>query len=409
MATSGPNPRVPSVGEDPRERSPVIEPPQKTFFRELDEAVIEADRCIQCGTCVAACPSDSIGIDALEERPTLVRMCTGCSRCWDFCPRSGLRYEKLLSMQDDDRPHEVGGTFAVRPHDEQARAVGQDSGAVTALLAELIENGNLDGALVARSSESSPLKGEAYLATSREDLLEAAGSYYNQTMQLGELDQQLANADIEDPSIAIVGTPCVIQGVAALERYQWADEVSPIELTIALMCTRTFGWDRLEAQLESQGVDPAALARLDVTDGTLYGYDADGQITLETPVDAFDGAALTGCAECADFLGGAADISAGNVGTPDGTTTMVIRTERGDAAWSTASDALAAEPIDTPDTLSRLDAWNQRRAKEALPREFDPDGSLTIRYESHREAFDGTDRAPQPLNPARVYQYEEWC
>ena len=409
MATSDLNPRVPSVGQDPREQSSVVEPPQKTFFRELDEAVIEADRCIQCGTCVAACPSDSIGIDALEERPTLVRMCTGCSRCWDFCPRSGLRYEKLLSMQDSDRPQNVGGTYAARPHDSDTRAVGQDSGAVTALLAELIEEEYIDGALVARSSEASPLKGGAYLATSRSELLEAAGSYYNQTMQLGELDRQIAEADFEDPAIAIVGTPCVIQGVAALERYQWENEVSPIELTIALMCTRTFGWDRLEAQLASHGVDPTELARLDVTEGTLYGYDATGEVQLETPVDSFDGAALTGCAECADFLGGAADISAGNVGTPDGTTTMVIRTERGEAAWSIASDALAAEPIETPETLSRLDAWNQRRAQEALPRTFDSDGSLTISYESHRAAFDGTDRAPQPLNPARVYQYEEWC
>ena len=47
------------------------EPPGKVWFFELAAAVIDADRCIQCGACVAACPSDSLG-DELE-RPALPR------------------------------------------------------------------------------------------------------------------------------------------------------------------------------------------------------------------------------------------------------------------------------------------------------------------------------------------------
>ena len=73
----------------------IEEPPGKTWFWELEAGVIDADRCIQCGTCVAVCPSNSIGIDEDTELPELVKMCTGCSLCWDFCPRGGLRYEAL--------------------------------------------------------------------------------------------------------------------------------------------------------------------------------------------------------------------------------------------------------------------------------------------------------------------------
>ena len=65
------------------------------WFWELEAGVIHADRCIQCGTCVAVCPSNSIGIDEDTNLPELVKMCTGCSLCWDFCPRGGLRYEAL--------------------------------------------------------------------------------------------------------------------------------------------------------------------------------------------------------------------------------------------------------------------------------------------------------------------------
>ena len=41
------------------------------------------------------CPSNSIGIHEDTNLPELVKMCTGCSLCWDFCPRGGLRYEAL--------------------------------------------------------------------------------------------------------------------------------------------------------------------------------------------------------------------------------------------------------------------------------------------------------------------------
>ena len=38
----------------------IEEPPGKTWFFALQAGVIDAGRCIQCGTCVAACPSGSI-------------------------------------------------------------------------------------------------------------------------------------------------------------------------------------------------------------------------------------------------------------------------------------------------------------------------------------------------------------
>jgi formate hydrogenlyase subunit 6/NADH:ubiquinone oxidoreductase subunit I len=70
----------------------IEEAPGKVWFWDLEKAVIDADRCVQCGVCVAACPTDSIGIGE-DDLPTLVKMCTGCSLCWDFCPRGGLQYE----------------------------------------------------------------------------------------------------------------------------------------------------------------------------------------------------------------------------------------------------------------------------------------------------------------------------
>ena len=73
----------------------------KIWFHKTASAVIDADRCVGCGACIAACPSKSIGIGS-DGLPTLVRMCTGCSACWDYCPMAGFRPEKLNHQNPED-------------------------------------------------------------------------------------------------------------------------------------------------------------------------------------------------------------------------------------------------------------------------------------------------------------------
>jgi coenzyme F420 hydrogenase subunit beta len=46
-------------------------------------------------------PVDSLAT-SFEDLPYLVKMCTGCSLCWDFCPRGGLRYEATWPKESDD-------------------------------------------------------------------------------------------------------------------------------------------------------------------------------------------------------------------------------------------------------------------------------------------------------------------
>src|SRR6202165_865683 len=190
------------------EMNGVEEPPGKTWFWELQAGVIDADRCIQCGTCVAVCPSHSSGVDADTLLPELVKMCTGCSLCWDFCPRGGLRYEALWppSTLTGDSPDGgvnetapvvradaadnywkiTGGppgdglgavmdSYAVRAGARPDNA--QDGGVVTALLIAALAGGEIDGALVTRPSDDpdEPWKGVAHLATTAKEITEAAG------------------------------------------------------------------------------------------------------------------------------------------------------------------------------------------------------------------------------------------
>ncbi|GAB3690341.1 hypothetical protein GCM10028857_26630 [Salinarchaeum chitinilyticum] len=391
-----------------RERMNDIETPdEKTWFMELDEAVIDDDRCIQCGTCVAACPSDSIGIGE-DDLPELVKMCTGCSLCWDFCPRGGLRYERQWKLTGGDDNVKGAGdpiTEFSATVEEDWRENAQDGGVVTSLLIHLLEAGEIDGALVAKESEDEPWKAEAFLATTPEELIESAGSFYNQTMALGEVDlgqweHKLPTVDPEDLSLALVGTPCEIEGISALQDFDWdyaAQEtgVRAINYKIALMCTKNFNYETLLGEMveEQRGIPIESIGKLDVLHGDLMVWDTDGEMVLQEEIENFHDAALKGCDECADFTGYTADLTVGSVGSSDEYSSVIVRTEQGLTAWDCTKDDLDYHDLEDRSAIGKLQGWDKKKAFESLEREFDPDAPRFIDYTDHAENY-GTELNP---------------
>jgi coenzyme F420 hydrogenase subunit beta len=380
-------------------------PDEKTWFMELDEAVIDEGRCIQCGTCVAACPSDSIGIGE-DDLPKLVKMCTGCSLCWDFCPRGGLRYERQWKITGgEDNVSGAGDPiteFSARVEDDW-RENAQDGGLVTSVLIHLLEAGEIDGALVATESDE-PWRAESFLATTPEELIENAGSWYNQTMALGNLDlkqwEDKLEKDPEDVSLALVGTPCEIEGIRAIQDFEWdyaAHEagVRAIEYTIALMCTKNFNYERLlgEQLEEKRDIPPEDIGKLDVIDGKMKVFDHDHELILDEDIENFHVAALKGCDECADFTGYCADLTVGSVGSSDSYSSVIIRTETGLEAWELTEPDLDYHDLEDRGAVGGLQSWDKKKAFEALERKFDPDAPRFIDYTDHAETY-GTEMNP---------------
>jgi coenzyme F420 hydrogenase subunit beta len=388
------------------EMNDIDEAPGKVWFWELEQAVIEADRCVQCGACVAACPSDSIAVGG-DGLPVLAKMCTGCSLCWDFCPRGGMRHEATWKLTGD--PVGNGGPGGLGPVHETwtARARpgvpgAQDGGLVTALLVALLEAGEIDGALVARESQTEPWKGEPYLARTPEEVVACAGSFYNQTMALAALD--LKGHDLPpQPRIAVVGTPCEVQAIRAMQARPWAwgsQKVDAVLLTIALLCTKSFNYEKLmvgEIQ-RRRGIPLEKVGKVDVIHGKLLVEDTDGNTLVAEPVRDFHGAALKGCDECADFLGRAADISVGSVGSADGWSSVLVRSQAGRAAFDRVRGRLELRDLDRVEALHKLDALDKKVALASLERPFDPDAPLFIDYEEHVGWYAGGDRAPVELD-----------
>ena len=390
------------AGFDIREMmNDIDEAPGKVWFWDLEQAVIDADRCVQCGVCVAACPTDSIGIGE-DDLPELVKMCTGCSLCWDFCPRGGLQYEATWKISGYGNGHRGNGLGHVEESFTAKVDPGiagvQDGGFVSALLISLLENAEIDGALLARESATERWKGEAFLATTPEEVRECAGSFYNQTLALGHVD--FKGYDLPpNPRIAVVGTPCEIEGIKAMQARPWTwgtSQVEAITLAIALLCTKSFNYEKLmlEEIRDKRSVELDTVGRVDIIRGKLIVQDLAGETIFEEPIRDFHGAALKGCDECADFMGHAADISVGSVGSADGYSSVLIRSEEGMAAFEHVKDSLLTRPLDKPQALDKLDALDKRVAFSSLKRAFDPDAPLFIDYEDHLNDYAGTDRAP---------------
>ena len=354
-------------------------------------------------------------------------MCTGCSLCWDFCPRGGLRYEAMwppstseseagevpVVVKSDSadtywkltggRPATASGPWsASTPCAPASRADDvQDGGVVTAMLLALLAGGDIDGALVV-APERRPrraVEGRRHVATTAEEILAAAGSFYNQTMALAALD--LSRYDLPPkPRLAVVGTPCEIQGIRAMQARRWptgAHRVDAVALTIALLCTKSFDYEALMLRelRDKRGLDLDRVGKVDVIHGRMIVEDRDGAVAVDEPVKDFHGAALKGCDECADFLGRGADISVGSVGLAGGMVERA-RAHRGRSRSPSTGPGVGSTCATSTirEALVKLDKLDKRIAERTLQRKLDPDGPLFIDFAEHLDNYRGTDRAP---------------
>jgi coenzyme F420 hydrogenase subunit beta len=274
----------------------------------------------------------------------------------------------------------------------------QDGGVVTAILLASLAAGEIDGAVVAREDPDHPWKGVPHLAATPDEIRAAGGSFYNQTMALSRLD--LASVGLpRDARIAVVGTPCEIQGLKALQAREWrrgSSRVDAVVLAIALLCTKSFDYRKLMVRemSEKRGLDLAEVGKVDVIHGRMIVEDREGATMVDEPVKDFHGAALKGCDECSDFLGRAADVSVGSVGSAAGYSSLIVRTEAGVRALDAVRPELEIAEIDSPAALEKLDGLDKRIAAKSLQRPFDPEGPMFIDFAEHVTFYGGTDRAP---------------
>jgi coenzyme F420 hydrogenase subunit beta len=343
----------------------------------LNREVIDKGKCVGCAACVTICPVDVF--DYIDEQPkdTRADACVYCELCVDVCP--------VLRPTDQDLPEQIGlkhpikdegfgpynyGCFA-RVTDKAPKIDGQDGGVCSALLVQMMRDGDIEGAVVGTEVPGNPQMGTANLATSEDEILAAARSRYTYQPNTVALVEAMKR---EIKPLAVVGVPCQVDGVRQqqfssirLDVAKWYQQ--NIKLVIGLYCSESFTEEGIGSLAEDLEVTKADIKNINIK-GKVVVQLADGRVENKS-LKAFGKYARPACLYCMDYAADNADIGMGGIG-PDGYTFTVIRTEAGHEAWQKLLKTGWIETIPLEDQpkavaiLARLSKFKRNRPLPAL-------------------------------------------
>ena len=346
--------------------------PIRSTFRQMMNEVVAYGSCCECGSCVLVCPHNVI--EYIDGKPRQTAKASapfdfcgisegiGCDVCAQVCPRLYPRDFQLADAVFAADPPPYEGAFgryrrvvAARSTDAAVQARCQDGGVVTTLLAYGFEKGLIDGAAVSVRDPERPAHPIPKLITSRDEVLDTAGSWYTYCPNNLALEEAQA---LGCESVAFVGVPCQVTPVRKMQQADasyldngrkkekhierqttflkgFGDRVS---LTVGLLCTEVFTYDGLMVDKiqGDMGVPLAEVEKFNVK-GKVLIYKKGGEL-IEMPLKRAQEYARPECHHCGDFSAEVADISCGGVGSMEWTI-VILRTPKGEEIF----DQMVAE------------------------------------------------------------------
>jgi coenzyme F420 hydrogenase subunit beta len=355
----------------------------KTQWRELFHEVVETNLCTGCAACVLACPRDVLDYDHAETyHPFNVELSTaaddcvhgqrGCDICTRACPRFRdweVEADRALfgrARQPDEVTGVRRGVFLARATEPAVLEAGQDGGLVSALLLWGLDSGRIEGALTSRLSSTRTWDCEPFLATTRAEVLEAAGSRYTYAAN------PLAMKEAERRGLkrlALVGMSCQASINGTLQARRVNKYARRIEITLGLLCSKSFGYDGMRQVISGDyGVPLDDVAKVNIKGRFQLWRRSTGE-QVDIPLKQLQLATREGCKLCPDFAAEHADIATGGLGQREGWTLAVVRTQRGED-WLREAEAdgvIAVRPGEDDPAALALMAKLAVRSRERWP------------------------------------------
>jgi coenzyme F420 hydrogenase subunit beta len=355
----------------------------KTQWHELYHEVVETNLCTGCAACVMACPRDVLEYDhSTTYHPFNVELSTADDDCshgqrgCDICTRACPRFRDWEVESDQalfGRPREAGevsgierGVYLVRAAEPEVLERGQDGGLVSALLIWGLETGRIEGALTSRLSGTRLWDCEPFLATTRDEVLEAAGSRYTYAAN------PLAMKDAERRGLkrlALVGMSCQASINGTLEARRVNKYARRIELVIGLLCSKSFEYEGMRQLItEEYGIPLEDVAKVNIKGKFQVWRRSTGE-EVDIPLKKMQDVTREGCKLCPDFAAEHADISTGGLGQTEGWTLTIVRTGRGQE-WlegAVAAGLVTARPGEEDPAALALMAKLAVRSRQRWP------------------------------------------
>jgi len=301
--------------------------------------------CIRCGVCMRVCCNKLSPIlikQAFDKKNTneLMKLdadyCAGCENCNFVCPaRIDLRSTMLTyPMQEKEGPI-IEQQFLKGTADEnigvysdmfsaKSSIDGQDGGVASALLVSGMERGLFDSAIVVKRTNG--YWAEAVVAENVDDILQAKGTKYIRVHMMSKLADLIAKGKRK---IAVVGTACQVRATRRVQQ-NLLGEYPDLELTtIGLFCFEEFNYYKLKEETKRLlGVDLDQAEKTQIRKGK-YIVRIDGKEN-SVSVKELNSAVEELCLICPDFTAIYSDISIGSVGSDDGYSTVIVRSDVGE-------------------------------------------------------------------------------
>jgi len=234
--------------------------------------IVEDDLCLSCGVCLPVCPEEAIHIELDKKRGYFVPIinydkCDYCGimkngKCVVVCPGVEVNFAKLsqqLSM--GEAKSDILGSFVETLYayscDNTIRYNSSSGGLITSLLIFALNEKIIDGAIVLSTEKDNPIQPKAILATTTEEIIEAAGSKYC-SAHLGE---PLSKICKRDGKFAVVGLPCHIHGIRKWEQMNPGIR-EKIVLHFGLYCANTNTKFATDYFLRQNNIDPGQVKNI---------------------------------------------------------------------------------------------------------------------------------------------------
>jgi coenzyme F420-reducing hydrogenase beta subunit/Na+-translocating ferredoxin:NAD+ oxidoreductase RnfD subunit len=301
--------------------------------------------CIRCGACMRVCCNGLSPIlikDALDKQNAQKLMklnadyCAGCEHCNFVCPaRINLKSKTLVYPMLEEDAIKIEQRFLKGTADEnigvytdmfsaKSAIDGQDGGVATALLVSGMQRGLFDCAIVVQRTDG--YWSEAVIAENVDEVLKAKGTKYMRVSMMSKLEDLIARGKRK---IALIGTPCEVRAARRIQQ-MLLNEFPDLELTIiGLFCFEEFEYEKLkEETTRLLGVNLDLAEKTQIRKGK-YTLRVDGK-EKSVRVKELNNAVEKGCLYCPDFTAKYSDISVGAVGSNEGYSTVIVRSDVGE-------------------------------------------------------------------------------
>lgn len=331
-------------------------------YEALREQVLDRDLCTNCGACTGFCPY----LHAGKDQVAVLADCgvEACGRCYNYCPRTIENWDELRrgATAQPDAEHGLGTDSKVvraRIKPDQARGNIQYGGMASAVIAQALKNGLIDGAIVSGGERGRTIP---LLATTEAAVFAAAGTKFTVGPTVAEFNRQMKTSQRR---LGVVGLPCQVQAMRKMQALDMDPVTSRLKFVVGLFCTWGLSQRKFAAYFERK-IGEREVIKVDIPPPPArYMTVETPDEVIQLPLDEVKQFVLPACSVCTDMTAELADIAVGAFEGKRGWSTVIARSDEAKKIMTKLEEEAVIEVFELDEEIKRhlLAAADVKRAR----------------------------------------------